>query len=240
LGNYHTPCQNIGHVISIGSNENLDTNNVMPIETDLNSPIKDLLEAFHWRSTFHTTWCGIRTQKNPLDFWVYQEIIWETKPNTVIEIGNLFGGSALALAHLLDMVGHGRVIAVDVHQENMIDPLARAHPRITWIEGDATLVFDQVSALIGADERVMIVEDSAHDFITTTQILDLYSPLVKVGDYFIVEDGICHHGVPHGPMPGPYESIKNWLRKNPNWISDRERENWLLTHNPRGYLKRVA
>ena len=212
----------------------------MHIETSLDKTLKELLVPFQHRLAFSTTWCGIRTQKNPLDFWVYQELLWERQPDVVIEIGNLFGGSTLALAHLLDAIGHGRIIAVDRQQDTMIDPLARAHPRITWIDGDATIVFDQVSSQISDSERVMVIDDSAHDYVTTTRILDLYSQLVKVDDYFIVEDGICHHGIPVGPMPGPYESIKSWLRKNPNWVSDRGRENWIVTYNPHGFLKRVA
>lgn len=212
----------------------------MHIESSLDRTLRELLLEFQRRLAFNTTWCGIRTQKNPLDFWVYQELLWESRPDVLIEIGNLFGGSTLALAHLLDIIGHGRIIAIDQQQEDMIDPLARAHPRITWIQGDAVKLFDQASALISDSDRVMVIDDSAHDYLTTTKILELYSKLVKVGDYFIVEDGICHHGIPVGPRPGPYESIKGWLRKNPNWVSDRERENWVLTYNPRGFLKRVA
>lgn len=216
-------------------------NNPIPVhvETGLDCTVGNLLIPFQHRLAFHTTWCGIRTQKNPLDFWVYQEIIWELKPDVIVEIGNLFGGSTLALAHLLDICQHGRIIAVDQKHDRMIDPLARAHERITWIEGDATQVFDQVRDQIDPSQRVMVIDDSAHDYVTTVKILDLYSSLVQVGDYFVVEDGICHHGIDAGPSPGPYESIKSWLKKNPNWTSDRSRENWVLTYNPRGFLKRI-
>lgn len=211
----------------------------MYLEQNLNSTIKELLLPFQHRLTFDTKWFGITTQKNPLDFWVYQEMLFDQRPDVLIEIGNYYGGSTLALAHLMDLLGHGQIIAVDI-DHSKIDPLARAHPRISWIEKDAPLAIDQVQALINPTDRVMIIDDSAHDYLKTLEILDAYNPLVKIGDYFVVEDGICHHGIPVGPMPGPYEAIKQFLKKNTNWESDRSKESWVLTYNPRGFLRRVA
>ena len=66
-----------------------------------------------------TTYFGIKTYKNPLDFWIYQEIIFKTKPDVIIEIGNKYGGSALALAHIQDNMDHGKIIGIDFEHVNV-------------------------------------------------------------------------------------------------------------------------
>ena len=69
-------------------------------------------------------------------------------------------------------------------------------------------------------------------------MLNVYCALVKPGGYFIVEDGICHHGLEGGPYPGPYEAIEDFVRQNEHFVIDRSRERFLITWNPKGYLKR--
>src|SRR5438105_1336687 len=100
------------------------------MEDSLQSPLISVLPALQKRIMEQTTYHGIPTLKNPLDFWVYQEIVWATRPDIIIEIGNLYGGSALALAHFCDAFGNGRIIAVDSNHDNM-RPQVKAHPRIS-------------------------------------------------------------------------------------------------------------
>ncbi|WP_205127274.1 MULTISPECIES: CmcI family methyltransferase [unclassified Okeania] len=69
-------------------------------------------------------------------------------------------------------------------------------------------------------------------------MLRTYSTLIKTGDYFIVEDGICHHGLPVGPKSGPYEAIEAFVNENSDFEIDRGRESFLITWNPKGYLRR--
>lgn len=63
---------------------------------------------------------------------------------------------------------------------------------------------------------------------------------MKEGDYFIVEDGICHHGLPIGPKPGPYEAVEAFVKENADFDLDRDRESFLITWNPKGYLRRTG
>lgn len=184
-----------------------------------------------------TTYFGIPTLKNPIDFWVYQELIWERRPDVVVEIGNNRGGSALALAHVLDHVGHGRLIGVDIDQSRL-DPRARAHPRIEFLEGDGVARVGEVRARIAAPERAMVIEDSSHTYDNTLAVLRAYASLVHPGDYFIVEDSICHHGLDVGPAPGPFEAIEAFLAESDAFESDRTREGFLITWNPKGFLRR--
>jgi len=72
------------------------------------------------------------------------------------------------------------------------------------------------------------------------KVLENFADLVGIGNYFIVEDGICHHGLDVGPQPGPYEAVEAFIRRNKNFIVDRDKENFGITWNPKGYLKRIA
>lgn len=208
-----------------------------PLEDSLDAPLRDVLPVMQHSIMSGTTYFGIPTLKSPIDAWIYQEILCETRPDVIVEIGNFHGGSLLALAHLCDAIGHGRVIGVDL-SHHLVPPLVRGHPRVRLIEGDACESFGQVQRLIDAGERVLVIEDSAHTFDHTLAVLRQYSALVSPGGYFIVEDGICHHGLDVGPSPGPYEAIDAFLRESADFESDRSRERFLITWNPRGYLKR--
>ena len=61
---------------------------------------------------------GVRAIKNPFDCWIYQEIITEIRPDVIVEIGSAAGGSTLYLAHLLDLLGHGSVVSIDINRIN--------------------------------------------------------------------------------------------------------------------------
>lgn len=210
-----------------------------PMEDNLDLPLKEVLQIMQDRLMNESSYFGIKTLKSPTDFWLYQELIVANKPDVIIEIGNFCGGSTLALAHLCDNLGSGRVIGVDLYRDN-VSELTRQHPRITLIDGDACACFDQVKSLIGDRDRVMIIEDSSHSFDNTLNVLKTYSPLVSVGGYFIVEDSICYHGLEVGPNPGPYEAIEVFIAQNPQFEIDRSKESFLITWNPKGYLKRVS
>jgi len=207
------------------------------MEHNLSMPVKAVLRIMQDRQPI-TTYFGINTQKSPLDFWVYQEILYELKPDVVIEIGNAYGGSTLALAHLFDHMGKGRLLAVDVQHET-IAPLARQHPRITLITGDACASFPAVREQIAATDTVLVIEDSSHTYENTLNVLRAFCPLVTVGSYLIVEDSNCHHGVDIGPFPGPYEAILDFLKENPDFEADRSRESFFITWNPMGYIRRT-
>lgn len=209
------------------------------MEAALDWPLRAVLVPMQARIMERTTYFGIPALKNPLDFWVYQELIYQQQPDVIIEIGTRYGGSTLALAHLLDLLGKGRLIGVDLSQA-LADERVRQHPRINLLEGDACQVFPQVAALVNGAERVLIIEDSAHTYENTLAVLRAYSTLLKPGDYFIVEDGICHHGLALGPQPGPYEAIETFIAESPAFVIERGKEDFLITWNPKGFLRRVS
>lgn len=207
------------------------------MEESLDLPLREVLALMQERIMSQTSYFGVKAWKSPLDSWIYQEMIFESKPDVIVEVGNAFGGGTLALAHLCDLLDHGRVIGVDITQKEIPDHVKR-HPRITFIEGDACRSFDKVAKRIGPDERVLVIEDSSHTYENTLEVLRTYSPLTRDGDYFIVEDSICRHGLAVGPDPGPYEAIEAFVRENDDFEIDRQKESFLITWNPKGYLRR--
>ena len=209
------------------------------LEENLEMTVHDLIQLMQARIVDRTTYFGIQTLKNPLDFWIYQELISSVQPDVIVEIGNFRGGSLLALAHLCDAREKGRVIGVDVDQKEIADAV-RAHPRISLIEGDAVEKAPDVRRTIGTNDRVMVIEDSSHSYENTLAVMRAYAGLVSSESYLIVEDGNCHHGLDMGPSPGPYEAITEFMRDNSQFAIDRDCESFFLTWNPRGYLRRIA
>ena len=200
--------------------------------------LRDVLQVMQNRIVARTTYFGVKALKSPIDAWVYQELIVETKPDVIIEVGVAHGGATLMLAHMCDNLGHGRVIGVDVSLA-AVPSLVRRHPRITLVENDACEGHAAIAASIGPDERALVIEDSSHTYENTLKVLRTYAPLVKRGGYFIVEDGICHHGLDLGPSPGPFEAVEQFLQENLDFMHDRFREDFLITWNPQGYLRRI-
>jgi len=207
------------------------------MEDSLDMPLGQVLSAIQERIMKRTTYFGIPTLKSPLDAWVYQEIVTEMRPDVIVEIGNNCGGSTLALAHLCDLLDHGRVIGVDLAHDR-VPQMVKDHPRITFLDGDACESSTRVKSMLREDDRVLVIEDSSHTYENTLGVLRAYGDLTRPGDYFIVEDSICHHGLTVGPNPGPYEAVETFIAENPEFEIERGMESFLITWNPKGYLRR--
>jgi cephalosporin hydroxylase len=208
------------------------------MENNLALPLSQVLPVIQQRLLTQSTYFGVRALKSPTDFWVYQEIIWAMKPDVIVEVGTASGGGTLALAHLCDLIGKGRVIGLDLTHE-AVPEVVKKHSRVTLLAGDACQNFPRVRTMISSHERVLVIEDSSHTYENTLKVLRTFNELVKVGDYLIVEDSICQHGLATGPARGPYEAIETFVKENPAFEIDRGKESFLITWNPKGYLKRV-
>ena len=209
---------------------------------------KTIVEGFHrlyyesinfgktWSSTH---WMGHKIIKCPLDMWVYQEILYETRPDLIIECGTLYGGSALYLASICDLLEKGQVLTIDIDEQ----PGRPEHSRIEYLNGSSTsdAVMDLVRARAQGKGSVMVILDSDHSMKHVLQELRLYNSLVSPGNYLIVEDS-HFNGRPINPEhgPGPYEAMEEFLKESKEFQPDKSREKFLMTFNPSGYLKRVA
>ncbi len=188
-------------------------------------------------------WMGIPTRKLVTDVWVYQEILWETKPDLVIEIGSFYGGSTLFLAQMLDLMGGGEVLSIDVSH----DYFKAEHPRIRKITADcsAPAVLEQVRAL-AAGKKVMVIHDGDHTAAAVERDLRLYAGFVTPGMYLIIEDGVVDLLNPKYskvgsayPDGGPLEGTRRVSEElKRDFELDMRRERFVLTTNPNGYWKR--
>jgi cephalosporin hydroxylase len=185
-------------------------------------------------------WLGVPLVQNILDLWIIQETISEIKPAFVIETGTNRGGSALFYACLLDLLGRGQVITVDIAKQH-----ALAHPRINFLIGSSvhpdivSAVKRQVTATPGP---VLVILDSDHAAAHVLEEMERYGPLVTPGSYMLVQDG--HVDVldlfPQ-LRPGPLAAIFQFLNQHPEFAVDRAKcEKFLITHHPAGWLRKVS
>jgi len=208
----------------------------------------EIVERFHrlyydyrifggtWVKTF---WCGVPTEKCPLDLWIYQEIIWEQKPDVIVECGTKYGGSALFMASILDLLHNGNVVTIDIDNK----PERPKHERIVYLHGSSTSmqIVRSVESLIREDNKVMVILDSDHTKGHVIEEMRNYSKLVTKGSYLIVEDtNLNGHPVTPNFGPGPMEAVEEFLRENTDFIVDEDKgRKFLLTFNPKGYLRKI-
>lgn len=203
--------------------------------------------ARHWcflgpQTLFSNRWLGIPSIQNPFDAWIIQEIIWQTRPDVIIETGTLAGGGAALWASLLEMAGGGRVITIDLANGDAMHPQAAELPlvreRVEFVEGssiDPELVKQTAAKVEG--ERVMVILDSDHSKDHVLSELRAWSPLVSPGCYLIVQDGLAST-VDDDFGEGPTEATLEWIEDGPPFDIDLDRERLLFTFCPSGFLKR--
>ena len=190
------------------------------------------------RTWENTRWLGHRIQKFPGDVWVYQEILSELRPDWILETGTNWGGSAYFLASICDLLGHGRVVTIDLDAK----PDPPEHERITYVAGSSTdpEIVDSVRTMVAESQTVLVILDSDHSYGHVASELRAYSDLVTLGSYLIVEDtNIAGHPVLRGLATGPYEAVDDFLSGDTRFERDHSREKFMMTFNPGGYLKRI-
>jgi cephalosporin hydroxylase len=182
-------------------------------------------------------WLGVQALKNPLDLWIYQEIVADTRPELIVETGTWRGGSALYLASICDLLDLGEIVSIDI--EPLRDDYPQ-HPRITYLAGRSSTDPDVVAEIRERADgrRMLVILDSDHSQAHVEAELEAYAPLVPVGCYVVVEDSNIGR-IREDLMPGPFQAVETFLAKTDEFEIDREREKFLLTFNPSGYLRRV-
>jgi len=214
-----------------------------------NAAARNAVDQFHtlWYASAASTavrWMGHPVLKSPFDLWNYQEILATSRPDVIIETGTHHGGSALFFADVTAIAGHpADVITIDFNPKLAYDPAPR---RIRSIQGISTAdaTFAEVSALLAtrpSRPSVMVVLDSDHSKANVLAELNLYSTLVTPGQWLVVEDtNVNGHPVLPEHGEGPYEAVTEFLASNPAFAPDPAGERFLLTHNPRGWLRRIG
>jgi len=178
------------------------------------------------------TWMGTKVVKYPGDILLYQQVIYENKPDFIVESGTYKGGSALFFAHVCELMGHGQVITVDIKDH---DP--PRHPRITHIIGRATdsATLDQVRHMIDGG-TVMVILDSNHHRKHVKRELTRYGDMVTPGQFMVVEDTNYSE---IGKKDGPDEAVAWFLKRTKKFKREPIEEQFVFTLNPGGWLRRV-
>ena len=206
--------------------------------------MKHIIDEFHklyydsWVWATNTTWLGVTIFKNPLDLMLYQETIYEIQPDLIIETGTWNGGSALFFASMMDLIGKGHIVSVDIGaQPNLPD-----HPRITYLSGNSIQeeMIDQVKTMIPPNGTVMVILDSDHSMAHVLAEMNVYSELVTTGSYLVVEDtAINGHPIVPEFGPGPMEAVDAFLQENDRFVVDESKHKFFVTDHPRGFLRKI-
>lgn len=213
----------------------------LPIEKQ-----NELMKLFHDVPVWSRMWFeNVPIEKNPLDLWMMQQIIYETRPDFVIETGTFRGGSALYWAYTLNGLGleNSRVITIDVQDLTAnagANPLWKKY--VTFFKGSSTApdIVAEIAKRVSG-HKVLVTLDSDHTAKHVLAELRAYAPMVNSGSYLVVEDTHMD-GVPTAPGfgPGPMAATLRFLKESggKDFEQDFSREAFIMTFNPGGWLKR--
>ena len=184
-------------------------------------------------------WRGWPIVKHPNDLFAYQEIISETRPDLIVETGTYQGGSALFFADMLKInyLEDSRVLTVDLAPAEPL-PKNQFIEYLVGLSSTDLRVLEQVRQR-AAGKKTMVVLDSDHRAAHVLKELQLYSPLVSKGCYLIVEDThplALYDNVEDGMAAA---AVRKWNPGKHGFETDKDRERFLFSQNPNGFLKKV-
>jgi cephalosporin hydroxylase len=205
---------------------------------------------YYFGNSWVGKWRGVPVLKCPADLFTYQEILYETRPDIVIECGTANGGTAYFIASVMDMIKNGKVLSIDItpHRHPVTeerDIFRPFHERIRYLQGydDVDIrTIGYLKKVLKAHKSVMVILDSDHQKEHVLKQLKIYSELVTKGHYMIVEDTNLGYSVDRKEYKNnsPLDAIKEWIVDHPEFRIDYERERQIVTANPFGYLKKTS
>lgn len=198
-------------------------------------------------------WMGLPIIQMPEDLIKVQEIIFETKPDVIIETGVAWGGSLLFYASVLKSLGGGSVIGIDItipeHNRRTIMNSVGSE-MLTLIEGSSISeeIFEQVTSSINHDSKVLLILDSHHTHAHVLAELELWSPLVKNGSYIIVCDTIVEFISPPPDRVrdwavgnNPSTALASFLSANSRFSADNEfNKKSINSFHPGGFIRAIG
>jgi cephalosporin hydroxylase len=218
--------------------------------------------------TYNFSWLGVPIIQLPQDIVAMQELIWQTKPDLIIETGIAYGGSLIMSASMLVLLDYcdslqsgqafnpakqrRKVLGVDIDIRAHNRAAIEAHPmanRIEMIQGSSTApaIIASVQERAKGSRCVMVCLDSDHTHDHVLAELKAYAPLVTPGSYCVVFDTLIEDR-PAGSFPGrawdkgnnPKTAVWEYLKTHPEFEIDKSIQSKLLiTVAPDGYLKRT-
>ncbi len=228
-----------------------------------------LLTTIDARYSYNFAWQGRPIIQYPQDMVAVQELIWQVKPDLIIETGIAHGGSLIFSASMLAQldlceaiesgekidprVSKRKVLGLDIDIRAHNRAAIEAHPmasRIQMIQGSSIApdIVDQVHAVAGNYQRVLVCLDSNHTHAHVLAELEAYAPLTSVDSYCVVFDTVLEDlpqelcfDRPWGPGDNPKTAVWSYLEAHSEFVIDKSiHDKLLITVAPDGYLKRIA
>lgn len=210
-----------------------------------------LLNSLPHRYSYNFRWMGRPLIQYPQDMLAMQEILWDVRPDLIVETGIAHGGSLVYYASLCELMGHGEVVGIDIDIRAHNRAAIEAHPmygRITLLEGssvDPDVVRQVRDRAQG--KKTLVVLDSNHTHAHVRDELAAYAPLVSTGSYCVVFDTVIEN-LPQGLYPdrpwdvgnNPKTAVREFLAAHPEFVVDADIEAKIqITVAPGGYLRRL-
>lgn len=186
------------------------------------------------------SWLGRPIIQLPEDIVRLQEVIYQVKPDVIIETGIAHGGSLIFHSSLCKAIGKGRVIGIDIeirpHNRQAIEE-HELFDYITLIEGSSIspVIVEQVKSLVHPEETVLVILDSNHSKSHVLEELNAYSRLVSPGSYIVATDGIMKDLVgaprssPDWEFNNPYTAAQEFMQAHPEFVL--EQPKWLFNES---------
>lgn len=225
----------------------------------VNEKLLSTAEAFNIESnkaqySYNFSWMGRPIIQYPQDMMAMQEIIWNLQPDLIIETGIAHGGSLIYYASLLELIGKGEVLGIDIdireHNKSAIENHAM-YKRIKMIQGSSIDpdIVARVKQNAEGKETILVVLDSNHTHEHVLAELQMYAPFVSLNSYVVVYDTIVEK-LPNNYLPGhvrpwgigdnPLTAVNSFIETNQQFEIDKSINNKLLISvAPDGYLKRI-
>ena len=209
-----------------------------------------LKESAEHKYSYNFRWMGRPIIQYPQDIMAMQEIIWKVKPDLIIETGIAHGGSLIFYASILELIGKGEILGIDIdiREYNRVEIESHSmYKRITMLEGSSTdeSVVDKVKSFAKGKNKIMVILDSNHIYEHVKKELQMYSSLVLKDSYLVVFDTVIDDmpdeissDRPWGQGNNPKTAVMEFLKENDRFTIDKSVEDKLLiTVAPSGYLK---
>jgi cephalosporin hydroxylase len=199
---------------------------------------------------YQPTWLGRPIIQFPNDIVAIQELIWSVKPDLIIETGVAHGGSLVLSASILELIGSGRAVGIDVdirsHNREALDNHPLRH-RFDLVEGSSVdpAIVRQMAERANDLKSVMVILDSNHSADHVRQELEVFHNLITPGSYVVVHDGAQAwvSDIPRGKAEWetdhPLAAIDDFLKDHPEFEIDPKYTRTLITSSPNGFLKRL-
>lgn len=228
------------------------------VRTKENKNIKELEEAaIKWakvsaenRLSYEIDWLGVPIIQTPEDMILMQELVFKIKPDIIIETGIAHGGSLIYYASLLELLGKGEVIGIDIEIRKHNRRVIEAHPlfkRIEMIEGSSISeeTIEKIRKMVPKDSKVVVGLDSNHTRNYVLKELHLYKEFINLGSYIVVFDTCSSELGKLGVVDskwidnGPKEAVDEFLKKHDNFEIDKKYNRLYISYSPNGYLRRI-